>query len=193
MRISDWSSDVCSSDLVLRNRYHLPAEVMLAQGDNELLLYLKHHAAAAILISHLRRLPAVLFEHVSCQQIGLVKGPQGTAYHSEIILPFKTSGLIAVPGKRPTGAPTIQRSFPPGSEWVYLKLYLGQGECDRLLMKEVNGFINRLKQEGLLQKWFFIRYADPEYNLRIRVLLRKRDGQLPFPSFSTCASTDRNS
>src|SRR3546814_20003107 len=101
---------------VLRNRYHLPAEVMLAQGDNELLLDLKHHAAAAILISHLRRLSAVLLEHVSGQQIGMVKGAQGTAYHNEIILPFQTSGLIAVTSNIPTGHPHIQRASPPGHQ-----------------------------------------------------------------------------
>src|SRR3546814_10945659 len=109
---------------VLRNRYHLPAEVMLPQGDNELLLDLKHHAAAAILISHLRRLPAVLFEHVSGQQLGLVKGPQGTAYHSKITMPYNPSSIIAVPGHHQTGAPTKPRAFPPGRRRVFPKLSL---------------------------------------------------------------------
>lgn len=172
----------------LRSRYQLPTAVILAQGDNELLLDLTHVTAATVLINHLKHAPAILFEHIARQGDSPVEGLHGNTYHNEIILPFKTNGQFTVQTKRQTHAPIIRRSFPPGSEWVYLKLYMGLGECDRLLITAVSGFINQLKQEGLLQKWFFVRYADPEYHLRIRVLLWKQDGRLPLQSVATCAS-----
>lgn len=173
---------------VLRSRYKLPPEVLLAEGDNELLLDLTHFAAAEILIKHLRKAPAILFENLSAQGNSPVKNRRGNPFYNEVIIPFKTNRQLTLPPKRPGRPVAIRRSFPPGSEWVYLKLYLGPGECDRMLATQVNNFIAQLRQAGWLQKWFFTRYADPEHHLRIRVLLQQHDGQLPLQAFSAHAN-----
>ncbi|MEC3878626.1 lantibiotic dehydratase [Parapedobacter sp. 10938] len=172
----------------LRSRHNLPAEVLLTEGDNELLLDLAHFAAAEILIKHLKSAPVILYENLATQGNSPVKGRCGNPFYNEVIIPFKTNGQLPLPSKPPAPPPTVRRSFPPGSEWVYLKLYMGPGECDRVLTGQVNGFLTQLKQAGWLNKWFFTRYADPEHHLRIRILLRPKDGQLPWQGFSDCAS-----
>jgi thiopeptide-type bacteriocin biosynthesis protein len=61
-----------------------------------------------------------------------------------------------------------QRRFIPGSPWLYVKLYGPQGVADRALVEHVGPEIRVLHEKGLIDGWFFIRYADPDDHLRLR-------------------------
>ena len=62
----------------------------------------------------------------------------------------------------------IQRTFIPGSEWVYIKIYTGYKIADRILVKAIAPIIEELCQKKRIDKWFFVRYADPDFHLRVR-------------------------
>lgn len=62
------------------------------------------------------------------------------------------------------------RIFIPGSQWIYIKLYTGQKTADDLLIKILIPILRKIQRENLIYKWFFIRYADPDFHLRIRLL-----------------------
>jgi thiopeptide-type bacteriocin biosynthesis protein len=63
----------------------------------------------------------------------------------------------------------VQRTFLPGSNWLYFKIYTGVVIADKIITNEMAKFIDQLKKEGLMTQWFFIRYADPDAHLRIRI------------------------
>jgi thiopeptide-type bacteriocin biosynthesis protein len=65
----------------------------------------------------------------------------------------------------------VQRSFALGSEWLYYKLYCGQKVADWLLLDIIGPLTQALRAQGLLDNWFFIRYADPDNHLRLRLHL----------------------
>jgi thiopeptide-type bacteriocin biosynthesis protein len=65
-----------------------------------------------------------------------------------------------------------QHIFYPGSEWLYLKIYTSFKHADKLLINNVTDFINCLIEKKLIDKWFFVRYADPESHLRLRLKLK---------------------
>jgi len=64
-----------------------------------------------------------------------------------------------------------QRTFMPGSPWVYLKIYAGSKTMDELLARSINSIVKKLKKQNIIHKWFFIRYTDPDTHLRIRFLM----------------------
>lgn len=68
---------------------------------------------------------------------------------------------------------SIIRTFIPGSEWLYFKIYAGQKTADKILTNEVYRFIHNLDKEKCIFKWFFIRYADPDFHIRLRLLVDK--------------------
>jgi len=70
-----------------------------------------------------------------------------------------------------TTSKDIQRSFKPGSEWVYLKIYSGPKSGDKLLSQLIGPLVNTLLDDNIIDKWFFIRYDDPGYHLRLRLHL----------------------
>ena len=70
--------------------------------------------------------------------------------------------------------PDIERSFPPGSRWAYLKMYCGEMTADRLLGSAIPSLAGSLEADGMVTHWFFIRYLDPSHHLRVRFHLADR-------------------
>jgi thiopeptide-type bacteriocin biosynthesis protein len=65
----------------------------------------------------------------------------------------------------------IQRHFFLGDNWLYFKIYTGFKTADLLLKEVIFPLSQYLKQNHLISLWFFIRYADPDFHLRIRFYL----------------------
>jgi len=61
-----------------------------------------------------------------------------------------------------------QRAFIPGDEWLYYKLYTGPKTSETILSEVIKPTCEKLLKKNLVDKWFFIRYNDPEYHLRVR-------------------------
>jgi thiopeptide-type bacteriocin biosynthesis protein len=62
----------------------------------------------------------------------------------------------------------VQERFIPGNEWIYYKIYTGTHTADKLLTAPVRAIAEKLLEEKLIDKWFFIRYSDPDFHLRVR-------------------------
>lgn len=65
----------------------------------------------------------------------------------------------------------MQRIFITGDKWLYYKIYSGQKTADLILTDLINTVSAQLYAEKLIDKWFFIRYADPKSHLRWRLQL----------------------
>ena len=66
----------------------------------------------------------------------------------------------------------IKRTFVPGDEWLFFKVYCGVNTSDELLVKKILPLAHRLMKEKVITRWFFIRYSDPDCHLRVRFLMR---------------------
>jgi thiopeptide-type bacteriocin biosynthesis protein len=64
--------------------------------------------------------------------------------------------------------PAAARSFPPGSAWLYAKLYTGTATADGLLRDVVTPLCEWALGTGAADRWFFLRYGDPGWHLRVR-------------------------
>lgn len=86
-------------------------------------------------------------------------GAQQVAAESDLPM-AKPLALIVVP--------VHQRSFLPGSEWLYAKIYASPSHMDRLLLQSVRPLAQKILSSGAADHWFFIRYSDPHLHLRLR-------------------------
>lgn len=62
----------------------------------------------------------------------------------------------------------VQRYFPPGSEWLYYKIYMGSSTSEQYLV-EISSYMQNLLDEEIIDKWFFINYNDPDRHIRVRL------------------------
>src|SRR5262249_22168588 len=60
------------------------------------------------------------------------------------------------------------RTYPPGSEWLFVKLYCPRNFEDDVISGSMLTFADNAIASGLADSWFFIRYSDPEPHLRLR-------------------------
>jgi thiopeptide-type bacteriocin biosynthesis protein len=155
-----------------RAKRRLPRYVALADRDHQLVIDLDNVLSVAALAHQLRRRrQAVLVEMFPDPDELCVTGPEGRFVH-ELVVPFVQA---APPRPEPDiAAPQVTRSlvrrrFPPGSEWLYAKLYTGTGTADQLLNHVVGPLVRSSLASGAADAWFFIRYADPDWHLRLRL------------------------
>lgn len=66
---------------------------------------------------------------------------------------------------------SLQRKFMIGDEWLYFKIFSGPKTLESILINEIHLLVGELMQEQNIDKFFFIRYADPDYHLRVRFRL----------------------
>jgi thiopeptide-type bacteriocin biosynthesis protein len=158
-------ADAAGGWAALVSQRGLPPQVLIADGDNRLYVDTESPALIAAAAKVLRGRTGAFVEEVLAD--GVAAGPQGR-FVQELIVPF-TRPVDPAPAPQPWRAPHVQRTFAPGSEWLYLKIYTGTATADRILTDTLGPVIDRLRQDGVVDQWFFLRYSDPEHHLRLRL------------------------
>jgi thiopeptide-type bacteriocin biosynthesis protein len=68
----------------------------------------------------------------------------------------------------PPGDSMSERVKPPGSEWLFAKLYYVEAWLEELMVDHVLPFAEFAVNSGRAEAWFFVNYADPERHIRLR-------------------------
>lgn len=163
-----------------RAQWQVPRHVALSAGDNRLILDLEDDHQREELRTEVRglaeggalTLQEVLpdFEHI------WLAGPGGH-FVTELVVSLalrtdRTAEAVkAVDGRQATAAPVVMRSDrlrPPGSEWLFVKLYCPRLFEEDLIAGPIYDFAEEVRAADLADAWFFIRYSDPEPHIRLR-------------------------
>ena len=65
----------------------------------------------------------------------------------------------------------MKRNFYPGEEWLYYKIYLSPNIANRVLNNILYPLIENFCKKKIIDQWFFIRYSDPDFHIRLRLKL----------------------
>jgi thiopeptide-type bacteriocin biosynthesis protein len=162
---------------ILRDEWQLPRHVFVTTADNRLLVDLDDAEQSALIARQVtdakRRRELVLQEVLPELDRIWTPGPGGR-YVTELVASLVLKSDSEPPRTRPEArsAPRIPiagpRFRPPGSDWLYLRLCAPPCLQDDVLAAHLSGFAEDVLQRGLADRWFFIRYSDPEPHLRIR-------------------------
>ena len=68
-----------------------------------------------------------------------------------------------------------KRFFLPCEQWIYFKIYCGAITIDTLLLDKLNQYIEDLNTKKSIKRWFFVRYYDPDYHIRLRLEMCKNE------------------
>ncbi|HKH43444.1 MAG TPA: lantibiotic dehydratase [Thermoanaerobaculia bacterium] len=158
-----------------RERRRIPRLVTLTDGDNELLVDFENVLSVETFLDLIEERDRARLSELYPDPDRLVaRGPEGRFLH-EILIPFvgRPREATRAVAREATGAaaaaPALRRVFPPGSEWLYVKLYTGTSTADGLLRDVVGPAVREALASGVADSWFFLRYADPEWHLRVRL------------------------
>lgn len=165
-----WQADAWAR---LERNYRLKPVVVFAVSDNTLRVDLRNPRLVEMLLAEIQGAGDIpLQEDLSETYRPLVVDPENGRYANEVILPFYNPGARTVfSGHSSQGEKIGQsaaRRFGPGSEWLSVKLYGARSSVESVLMEKVAPLISRWRKLKLFDKWFFIRYGDPDWHLRLR-------------------------
>ncbi len=68
-----------------------------------------------------------------------------------------------------TGGTERESTFHAGSEWLFVKVYSGIVFQDALLLRAIAPEARSQQVAGVVDGWFFVRYRDPDWHLRVRL------------------------
>ncbi len=155
----------------LRAKRRLPRWVSLLDGENELAVDLANPLVLDALVEEIKgRDGAVLTELWPAPEELCVTGPEGRFVH-EAVVPFvrRLEAAVARPRAPKLSPARVPRLFPPGSDWLYAKLYAGTATADAALRESLGPFAREAVARGWARSWFFLRYGDPAWHLRLRL------------------------
>jgi thiopeptide-type bacteriocin biosynthesis protein len=180
-----------------REHWQVPRYTYLSFGDNRLLLDLNSARQVEELRTEVRHLRdggyLVLQEALPGPDQAWLQGPEGH-YMTELVASLvlrhdsfqgtsaqkkqdKDVGASSnTPSRQGDPTPVLptqtalagDRLRPPGSEWLFVKLYCTNTFEEDLIAYPLRIFTEEALASGLAEDWFFIRYNDPDPHLRLR-------------------------
>jgi len=167
-----------SSEISKLNKFRLflkkneiPLKILYCEYDNELLFdFDKDESIFFFLHTVQNKKNIVLKEYLLEESTCLIKDKIGNKYSNECIA-FITSNS----GSENTNSHKIKdsdtnitRKYILGSEWLFYKIYTGNKTSDKILTDYILPLSNELENRKIIEKWFYIRYSDPDPHIRLR-------------------------
>lgn len=139
----------------------------------------------------LKKQKELLLEEAFIPKKSSVEDDQGKQFKSQLILFLTHSERVYEPytpvAQQQFARHGVQRTFLPGSEWMYFEMYCHVYRSDALLGELIAPFLAEYGR--YIKSWFFIRYKENGDHLRLRILLHDAGfGQLLVSGLSAVLS-----
>lgn len=154
-------------------KFKLPTLFLLVDGDNELLINTDDEIAIIAFVDTIKnRTNIVLEEFLFDTEFPLIKDENNQGFTNECLAIVLNEGVkTPSPIKEVVKEKAAIKSFLPGKEWLYFKIYCGIKTADYIVTEKLWHLAAELLDNGSINKWFFIRYVDSDNHLRFRVQL----------------------
>lgn len=150
---------------------HIPVRIAAGRGDQQLVFDLSNDSEALFFLESLRDpvIPVIT---------EFIEGPahvqqSGGSFSCQFVIALFNPDRVYVPVTAPDIAQQSIRDFPPGSEWIYIKIYTTARSAETVLLNILLPWIE--EHRGRVEQWFFVRYSDPESHLRVRLRVGAAD------------------
>ncbi|MFT5884880.1 MAG: thiopeptide-type bacteriocin biosynthesis protein [Arcticibacterium sp.] len=157
----------------LKKELNLPRYLNLIEGDNELFIDTENPFLIELFIDHSRGQKEVTFKEFILEKDAPIRDYKNDVLSNQLVANLIRTEPVFKPisGLREVTKSKTNTITPFNEEWQYIKLYCGNTSVDNILLNFIEPFIDNCTSHGLVDKWFFIRYKDPDFHIRIRFLL----------------------
>ncbi|MDE3250998.1 MAG: lantibiotic dehydratase, partial [Bacteroidota bacterium] len=150
----------------------LPDYFGLSHHDNYLVFNRRQEEDVWLFLESVRNKDKIVLTEFLLDNTGEVMLDKGVAkpvlaqYVAPLVLNEKVYGLS---GNIFADNGEGHRNFMPGSEWLYFKIYCHPSWSNELLSGILLPALSASVRKKQIDKWFFVRYNDPDFHIRIRV------------------------
>jgi thiopeptide-type bacteriocin biosynthesis protein len=154
----------------LRDARGLPRRFAAGEGDNETPVDLDDVLSLESFAHLVRGRETVRLAELPWSLLpGAVRGDDGW-YANELVVPMlrRPSSPPRPVGSARTRPPPPRRRHLPGSDWLLARVHCGASGADEVLARLAGPLARRLLAAGTADRWYFVRYGDPDWHLRLR-------------------------
>ncbi|WP_170299222.1 lantibiotic dehydratase [Larkinella terrae] len=165
-----------------REHYRIPRHICLMDYDNELYIDLENPWLVETFVNEIKSQDKFQIKEFLHHADNAVVQSSTSWHTNQFIVAFKNEPDALAPKspkgdldlattecvKSPLGDLGVSRTFFSGSEWLYYKIYTGIKTADTILTNVLYPLAERFENQGWTDKFFFIRYGDPQLHIRFR-------------------------
>ncbi len=160
-----------------QEREGVPDRFIVVEGDNYLFFDTQYDRSLKEFLNYVSgkqrlHIKEFLFDEETCP----IRDASGKAYFNEVL------SFITVDKEQKAQRyydeeqnEDTSRYFKLGDEWVYFKIYCGTKIADQILSEKLFPLSRKLYEQDIIDKWFFIRYNDPDFHIRVRFHLKQTE------------------
>lgn len=162
--------------LEFAKEYNLPQKVFLVEGDNELLIDLSDYQKTHDIFElSLKNKPRFVFKEY-LEAAHVVRNEKGEHYMHQFQTFITVKNEVNMKLLKQDDVSCMQQegvmdTCDTDSEWLYYKLYCGIRNAEILLANPVRAITDHCEKRGWIKEWFFIRYIDTDFHIRLRLKL----------------------
>ena len=145
---------------------------VLCAGDNRLMLDLRTSLGRELLRDQTARhgVTDVVLEEMPVPPESHWLRAHGRPYVAEFVFSLERTQPAALDARpRDFVVPAAERIRAPMSDWVYLKCYAPRDRADDVIARVIAPVLADAEQRLGPLPWFFVRYTDPRFHLRVRI------------------------
>lgn len=150
----------------------IPQHITIREADYELPIDLLNPLSLDVLLRLTSKKSSVKLEENIFEKEGMILSQEQENYTNDLVIPFSVSTKNEYIKLSPPQKKITQKTFAPGDEWLYTKVYCSTKMANKLLVDIILPLANSLLEKQMITKWFFIRYNDPSYHIRLRFLIK---------------------
>jgi len=165
--INKTGGDVMTKIKSFKLTYKLPKRVCLTFSDQQLVFNLSNLEEAVFFLSCLKGNKSILLTEYLLPGRNVKVGDKPMASQFVAFLKHEEKIYNEVKKEFRITTETKSRIFMLGSNWLYLKIYCAPQTANEVLNKIVDPLI--WSDRSKVVRWFFIRYQDPDFHLRLRI------------------------
>ncbi|GAA4326225.1 lantibiotic dehydratase [Mucilaginibacter gynuensis] len=152
---------------LFRKNYKLPRRVSLGYTDQQLVFDLAIPSEADFFMQCINGLKKFKLTEYLLPDRSLKNGHDPYAAQFIVFLSHKQKIYKEIPMVNSQKQSPVARSFLPGSEWLYIKLFCTPEMADELLIIIIHPLTKKFAAQ--LERWFFIRYNEDGHHIRLRL------------------------
>lgn len=156
----------------------IPITFVISEGDNNLFIDIENPFLCELFLEMAGRKERLILKEFLHDPAIPIRNSSGESMVNQLIGILVRNEPSHLEKENPlpiAKSSSILSSQPENSNWVYLKLYCGVGSVDKIFEQGIKEIVETGIKSNLIDSWFFIRYRDPDFHIRIRFQLSYTD------------------
>lgn len=163
-----------------RKEFHVPNIVEMKENDSTLIINLGNDLFKSLLIKEIMKKAEVTIVELDFGLNESYLSREKNVYKSEISVSTLNLSSKIEEEKFLDESSNNSIVLPPGNEYIYYKIYIRPDYQNEFLYKYIYPFLSDLQKEGIVNDYFFIRYIDKYYHIRLRIRFTQNNGHIVF-------------